>query len=198
MATNRSDTNSPAPSPSIQPRSDEEIVAALRQDVEARRQQIVLRRQLTYNQAGTADDPSYDPGSSWAGWTAQLEKDYGISLENIDREAKTTIEAPFPSEACESVQEEVTADFGVLIAPDGTPIDGSLAVLRSSGYEFFNHQGGEAILAEGFENTTGKDLPFLVTVVFPYTGDACAGNNAENNAGNNAGNNAENPASPTP
>lgn len=177
-------TQSPAAAP---PRSDEEIVAALRQDVEARRRRIAIQQQLAYSQTGTADDSNYNPGRSWTAWTDQLQKEFGIDLTNINREAKTTIEAPFPTEVCEFVpelnqelvQKGISADFGIVVDPEGKPI-GGLSVLRSSGYDFFNNKGGEAVQAGTFENNTGKNVPYLVTVVFPYSNDSCSGNAEEN------------------
>lgn len=191
VATNN-DTASPQPSPApqspaAQPRSDEEIVAALNQDVEARRRQIAIERQLSRDPVGTAADPNYNPGTSWTAWTAQLEGEFGVNLENIDPDAKTEIAATFPPEVCEFVsrldpelvRQGISADFGVVVDPDGKPI-GGLSVLRSSGYTFFNNKGGEAVLShESYENKTGKNVPYLVTVVFPYTGDSCPDNTGQ-------------------
>jgi len=173
-------TESPA---TVPPRSNEEIIAGLQQDIAARQRRIAIQQQIAYDTTGTADDANYNPGTAWTAWTANLEEEFGINLENIDRNAKKTITAPFPPEVCEFVpelnqqlvQQGISADYGIVVDPDGQPI-GGLSVLRSSGYTFFNNKGGEVVQAETFENNTGKPVPYLVTVVFPYTGESCTGN----------------------
>lgn len=173
-AANSQATPSPTPSPSVQPRSDEEIVAALRRDVEARRQQIAIQEQLAYNPSGTDADPNHNTDRSWVAWVDSLQAE-GVNLENLSNRAVDNIEAPFPPEACEVVQKEVSADVGVVVDPDGKAI-GTPAIVRNSGYEFFNLKAGEAALSHvGYKNDTGKNLPYLVTVTFPYTGDSCSG-----------------------
>jgi hypothetical protein len=171
--------------PSPQARSDEEIVAALRQDVEARRQEIFLQRQLAYNPAGTDQDPNYNPGSAWAQWMQSLEES-GVNLSNVGDNSQfpqTAIEIPFPEAACEAVEQDVSAVFGVVVNGEGAPV-GDYAVLRSSGYEYFNTVGGESILASTFENPAGKDLPYQITVTFPYSAEACASSEPNSEPGN--------------
>lgn len=177
-----SQPETPTESPTVQPRSNEEIIAGLQQDIAVRQRRIAIQQQLVYSATGTAADGNYNPGTAWTAWTANLEEEFGINLENIDRNAKTTIEAPFPPEVCEFVpelnqelvQQGISADYGIVVDPEGQPI-GGLSVLRGSGYDFFNNKGGEVVQAETFENNTGKPVPYLVTVVFPYTGDSCTG-----------------------
>lgn len=179
-AAENTETDEPAPEATVPPaRSDEEIVAALRQDVEARRQEIAIQRQLAYNPARTSEDPSYNPGSAWTQWMQDLQE-AGINLSNAGENSqfpKTAIELPFPQAACEVVQKTVSVDIGVVIDAEGKPV-GSFTVLRSSGYEFFNNVAGESILASTFENPTGKNVPYQITATFPYSGESCA-NTAE-------------------
>lgn len=157
-------------------RSNEEIVAALRQDVQARQRRISLERQMAFSQTGTSRDPNYSAGGSWASWMQSLER-WGVDLASVDpsndKFPKASIEATFPPEACEFVRETLSADYGVVVDPEGKPI-GGLTVLRSSGYEYFNNLGGDAVLNGKFDNSTGKNAPFQITVTFPYTGDSCA------------------------
>lgn len=170
------ETTAPAEETPTQPqtRSDEEITTALLQDVEARRRQIAMQQQLAYSQTGTAQDPGYSAGGSWTGWMQSLER-WGISLESVnpdDKFPEASIEATYPAEVCEFVRETLSADYGVVVDPEGKAI-GGLAVLRSSGYEYFNNLGGEAVMNSQFENPTGKNLPYQVTVTFPYGGESC-------------------------
>lgn len=180
-ASENAEGNEATPEATAPPaRSDEEIVAALRQDVEARRREIVIQRQLAYNPSGTDQDPAYNAGSAWAEWMQGLEES-GVNLSNVGENSqfpKTAIELPFPSEACEVVQRTVSADIGIVIDAEGKPV-GDFTVLRSSGYEFFNNVAGESILASTFENPSGKNVPYQITATFPYSGESCAANSEE-------------------
>jgi hypothetical protein len=176
-ATESDTTESPVPEAPAPARSNEEIIAALRQDVEARRREIAIQRQLAYNPSGTEQDPNYHAGSAWAQWMQGLEA-AGVNLSNVGENnqfPRTAIELPFPAEACEVVQRTVSTDIGVVIDAEGKPA-GDFTVLRSSGYEFFNNVAGESILASTFENPTGKNIPYQITATFSYTGESCAGN----------------------
>lgn len=187
VATN-SETGSTETSPSTSPtdtqqqvpptRTNEEIIAGLRQDVEARRRQLQVQQQLSYDPSGTADDPNYNRGLSWAAWMERLQA-YDVNLSNVNPEdnrfPEVKIQDLFPPEACGYVQETISADYGVVIDADGKPIADTLVVLRSSGRALFNNQGAIAITESTFKNEAGSNVPYSVTVEFPYTGESCSG-----------------------
>jgi hypothetical protein len=62
----------------------------------------------------------------------------------------------------------------VVINAQGEPIEASLALLRNSGYGLLDSQGAAVVLDSTFENATGENMPYRVTVEFPYTGNSCA------------------------
>ncbi|WP_416676486.1 hypothetical protein [Egbenema bharatensis] len=159
-------------------RSDEEIIAALQQDVRARQERIRAQQLLSYNPQGTAQDPNYDAGLSWFAWMESLIDEFGVDLSSVNPESnqfeQTTIAAQFPSEACGYINQTLSADYGVVVDQAGMPIEESLALLRNSGYGLLDVRGTAAVLDSTFENLTGGNMPYRVTVEFPYTGNSCA------------------------
>jgi hypothetical protein len=172
------DPESAAPVEPPPVRSDEEIIAALQQDVRERQERIRAQQLLSYNPQGTDQDPNYDAGLSWFAWMESLVEDFGVDLSSVNPESnqfeQTSIVAQFPSEACGYINQTLSADYGVVVDQAGMPIEESLALLRNSGYGLLDVQGTAAVLDSTLENTTGGNMPYRVTVEFPYTGESCA------------------------
>jgi hypothetical protein len=162
-------------------RSNEEIIAGLQQDIRARQQRMQEQQLLTYNTQGTSQDPNYSEGGSWLAWMESLAQNYGVDLSSVNPESnqfeKTSIQDLFPPEACGHIGETLSADYGVVVDSNGEPIADSLAVLRNSGYGLLDARGAEAVLNSTFENGTGANMPYQITVEFPYTGNSCANQN---------------------
>ena len=169
-------TESPITEPPA--RSNEEIIARLQQDIRDRQERIRTQQLLSYNVQGTSQDPNYSAAGSWLGWMESLSENFGVDLSSVNPESNqfetSSIEATFPPEACGHINQTLTADYGVVIDAEGVPIAESLAVLRNSGYGLLDERGGLAVLDSTFENDTNANMPYQVTVEFPYTGESCA------------------------
>jgi hypothetical protein len=177
---NPSDTPNTAqaePSPSAPAvRSDEEIIAGLQQEIRERQRQLQAQQLLSYNPQGTAQDPNYSAAGSWLAWMESL-REFDVNLTSVNPESnqfeQTTIADLFPPEACGYISQTLSVDYGVVIDSNGVPIADSLAILRNSGYGLLDARGAEAILNTTFENGGNTNLPYQITVEFPYTGNSC-------------------------
>lgn len=172
------DTAQAEPSPSEAPatRSDEEIIAGLQQDIRERQRQLQAQQLLSYNPQGTSQDPNYSAAGSWLAWMESL-GEFDVNLTSVNPESnqfeQTTIADLFPPEACGYISQTLSVDYGVVIDSNGVPIADSLAILRNSGYGLLDARGAEAILNTTFENGGNTNLPYQITVEFPYTGNSC-------------------------
>lgn len=120
------------------------------------------RELYTFNPAGTTAE---EVTSNIETWSQQ-------ALEAAGKEWKP-LEVPptYPEAACPK-KLEGKAVFGVLVDAEGKIIDAPVLV-QSTGYNLLNQQAQNDVAAYEFP-ATGEKQPYLVTLPFTYSGDACA------------------------
>lgn len=151
----------PAASPEASPtaRTQEQI----REDLIARQQE--LRALYTYNATGTTVE---DANVSFANWFYQT---LGKKDEDYDKLQQGKMTLSYPRMAC-PLKQTRSAVVGVVVDAENK-IVAEPKVIQSSGYALFNQEALKAVESYTFENTTGAEQPYLITVTFEYSKEVC-------------------------
>jgi outer membrane biosynthesis protein TonB len=148
-----------AAEPSPTARTEEQI----RQDLVARQQE--LRALYTYNGAGTTVE---DANVAFADWFYQ---NLGKQDQDYDKLQQAKMTLSYPRVAC-PLKQTRSAVVGVIVDAENN-IVAEPKVIQSSGYALFNQEALKAVETYTFENTTGGEQPYLVTVTFEYSEEVC-------------------------
>lgn len=146
--------------PSPAPRTEEQI----RQDLVARQQE--LRELYTYNSTGTSEGDGQIAFLTW--FREAFGKDFG---EGDSKPALKETTAEYPRQAC-LLKQTRRAVVGVVVDAENQIIS-EPKVLQSSGYRLFNQEALKVVESYAFENSTGKEQPYLIGVKFEYNEETC-------------------------
>lgn len=164
---------SPSPTVAVEPGPDAAATASpsptvrtqeqIREDLVARQQE--LRALYTYNAAGTTVG---DANVAFADWFYQT---LSKQDEDYDKLQQAKITLSYPRVAC-PLKQTRSAVIGVVVDADNK-IVADPKIIQSSGYALFNQEALKAVQAHTFENTTGAEQPYLMTVTFEYSEEVC-------------------------
>lgn len=143
--------------------------------VAARQAQAEQPELFAFNEAGTTNDELRNSDRDWFLTAVELlGEDYDPDLYDPTDEGFPLVEinAAYPEEAC--VQRlEGTAIVGVVVGPDGKPLeDSEPTILQSSGYGFLNEQAKQIAQSYGFDEAD-KRIAYRVRVSFAPDQEVC-------------------------